>query len=77
LGEEESGGGPFSSAMQHPVQAHIESLELLMVELCFRHSREVDSILRMHLSDRIQSLGWVLKCYRNGLQVEEQLVARK
>jgi len=48
-----------------------------MVELCFRHSREVDSIQRMHLSDRIQSLGWVLKCYRMGLEVEEQLVARK
>ena len=63
--------------MQHPVQAHIESLELLMVELCFRHSREADDLLRIYLSDRIQSLGWVLRCYRMGLEVEEQLVARK
>lgn len=63
--------------MQHPVQVHIETLELLMLELCFDLNQETDSIRRIHLSDRIQSLSWALKCYRTGLQVEEQLVASK
>jgi hypothetical protein len=45
-----------------------------MVELAFNFSQETDAIRRMHLSDRIQSLGWVLRCYRTALDTEERLV---
>lgn len=63
--------------MKHPVRTHIETLELLMVELCFDVDRETDSVQRLHISDRIAALNWVLKCYRTGLDVEEQLVANR
>lgn len=61
--------------MNHPVKAHIKTLELLMVELCLDANRETDSVQRLHITDRITALNWVLKCYRSGLEVEEQLVA--
>lgn len=61
--------------MQHPLTTHIKMLELLMVELCLDVNRETDSVKRLLISDRIAALNWVLKCYRTGLEVEEQLVA--
>ena len=61
--------------MQHPVQTHIATLELLMLELCFRLSHEADGGRRVHLADRIHSLDWALKCYRIGLEAEEQVAA--
>jgi hypothetical protein len=60
--------------MQHPVQVHIDALELLMLELSFRFSHETDRACRVQLSDRIHSLNWALKCYRIGLEVEDKAV---
>lgn len=63
--------------MQHPVAVHIRTIELLMLELTSDLQHERDSVRRMHLSDRIDSLGWILKCYRLGLEVEQQRVVAK
>ena len=48
-----------------------------MVELAFDFSQETDAIRRMYISDRIQSLEWVLRCYRIALDAEERVVAAR
>ena len=63
--------------MSHPIKTHIKTLELLMAELCLDLNRETDSVQRVHISDRIAAVNWVLKCYRAGLDVEEQFVAHR
>lgn len=62
---------------RHPVAVHIRELEQLMFELSSDVRRESDAVRRVQLFDRIESLKWVLKCYRICLELEERRVRSK
>ena len=68
-------GGP-AKAMTHPLRAHIRTLELRRVQLCNELEREPDQGRRLPIADRVRAIDWVLKFYRAGLDLEEQLLAR-
>lgn len=63
--------------MRHPVCTHMAALQSVLDALGFDANREIDSVRRTQLCRRTDDLSRVLQFYRNGLDLEEKVMAEQ